>query len=223
MNVKSKGVKIVAVILSLVVFIFAVIIFLATRDVAYNKDASVPLQDTLIKVIKSCVNEKEAEITQCELNSFIESLVLNYDVDKHTKINGVYIDLIGDNNLNIYVPLSYRGINLVLNSNAHISVKDDRLEIAINNLKLGKLPVPSYVITNILSCAFSDKISISKNVIYCSLKVPINVFDNIMTLKISKLYINNNGNLILKFDGAKDIASEYIKKSISGARAKIIG
>lgn len=221
MNVRIKAIKIVSLVIIFVIFILVILSFLATRNVNFEKDTSSSMQDTIMKIVKSCIDEKEVEITQGELNSAIESIIVNYDINDHTRIKGVYVNLAEDNTANIYIPLNYRGKDLVLSSNAKVSLVNDEIMIAINKLKLGKLPIPTNIIMKVISSAFLDNVSIDKNVIYCENQIPVNVFNNTMELKINKLYISD-GNLILKLDGAKEIAGEYIKKYVSNIKSKFI-
>lgn len=187
MDKKSKGLKVLALIVVFIVFILGIILFLATRNIDFDKDISASLQNIIIKVVKSCISDKEVEITQCEINSVVNSMASNYEFNHDLTINGVYVNLNKDDNIKIYVPINYRGVNALLSMNAYASIVNDNIAIYISNLKLGKLPIPTHVIMDILSCVFSDKIIIDGNVLYFDSKIPINIFNKTIDLKINKI------------------------------------
>lgn len=217
MHEKYKILKIIISFLIFVICILGIIFFLITKDNDFIPDTHANPKDIIFRIIKSSINDQAIDVTQDELNTFIECIGLKYSHHPNLTIKNIYIALKGgnDNNIAIYLPVKYNGVDLLLRSNAYVYTSNDKIVLQINDLKAGVMPMPVSVLMNILSSSSNENIQINGNKIYLNPKIDVDVFGADISLKINKFDVCN-GYLTLKFDCIKDIAMDYIKRYMSG-------
>ncbi|EJO5346622.1 hypothetical protein NRP93_000674 [Clostridium botulinum] len=53
-----------------------------------------------------------------------------------------------DDKLNLFVPVKYKGLDLVMSSNGDVSTRDDKIIYKVDNIKMGKVSVPKSILLN---------------------------------------------------------------------------
>lgn len=86
------------------------------------------------------------ELTEADFNALLELTMKNRTFSGDLIVKGIYSQII-EGKLKIYVPVSYRGLNLLILATGDIGFNEDKVIFQPNTIKVGKLQLPIEFVT----------------------------------------------------------------------------
>lgn len=237
---KNKHILLKSIIITLISLIVMALIFctvciiLALQDPykdKYSTTDTVEINaDLVADIAEAAVFGKDYTAVDQEVNSYIRKGVDSKDNSK-LKDLAVYFhsdgkaDIYGRVNLNIS-QLNYSGdFGIYCEAAFNLDNSNKVLEVTLSNTKLGMLPIPDSILSDILIKTFQDKIKCEKNVI----QLPVSLETTVegVDLKVSlEEFIPNEGSVTIKsnkiladtLDSATDEAKKWIVEHKSQLR-----
>ncbi|MHB9928105.1 hypothetical protein [Clostridium botulinum] len=139
----------------LIVLICIVIVGFAFFKMAtYQGDQGENLSDNSIKNENILDKLKNVELSKGTLTvneeDVNEMLKVYFQNEKNVGsilVKSVKVDT-KDNKLNLYVPVRYNGIDLLMSSYGDVSARDDKIIYKVGSIKMGKVSVPKSILLN---------------------------------------------------------------------------
>ncbi|WP_368490058.1 DUF2140 domain-containing protein [Clostridium sp. BJN0013] len=169
--IKSKRNLGLLIIILLAVAIFAKRIFWNSSYSSPEYKFSVQLFD---KIIKAQSEDSTAELTKDEVNQIICLYFKEYRKND-VVVKSVEAELENDS-MRFYVPVSYKGLNLLLWSQGSISLENDHIKYTPAYFKVGKVTLPKSYILKKLSQKLKSGADIEGNSIAINIKeLPVGI------------------------------------------------
>lgn len=103
----------------------------------------------------SAIKDNEAYLDEEGINSLIAFLINNLNAkgssNSDIKIIAVSVDLNGDKPCTVYAKVEVMERTIELSADISVHINDDSIKISFDNAYAGKLKIPSYVISSLLS------------------------------------------------------------------------
>lgn len=236
---KNKHILLKSIIITLISLIVMALIFctvciiLALQDPykdKYSTTDTVEINaDLVADIAEAAVFGKDYTAVDQEVNSYIRKGVDSKDNSK-LKDLAVYFhsdgkaDIYGRVNLNIS-QLNYSGdFGIYCEAAFNLDNSNKVLEVTLSNTKLGMLPIPDSILSDILIKTFQDKIKCEKNII----QLPVSLETTVegVDLKVSlEEFIPNEGSVTIKSNkilaDTLDSATDEAKKWIVGHKSQL--
>lgn len=191
---KKKSIVIAAVILVIIV-IPIVIASLALSGGNYKLSRGSSLA-ALDKIKDAQLKGAAVELSKEEING----LTKVYFKDGRTKgsitIKGLDVDF-QDNNMLLHIPITYKGINLLVSSKGELSYIDDKIIFKPISYSVGKLPLPKSIVVKVLGrysggdiTLADNSIEVNKNMLPFSFK-DIKIVNNKLSIDFERLSIGD--------------------------------
>lgn len=168
----KKGIfLIIIILLILAAAIFAKLIF-------WKSDYSPPeykFSAVLFnKIIKAQTEGSTAELTGNEVNQIISLYFKEYEKG-NLVVKSIESD-IQDKTFGFYIPVSYKGLNVLINSQGSISANNSTLKYTPDYFKVGKITIPKAYVLKELGKRLGDKADIEENSIILDIKeLPVTI------------------------------------------------
>jgi hypothetical protein len=178
------------------IFLYAVVSIILLSGIFFalifsNSSYSIPetkVSSNLIDKIR--LSQKQGsvlELNKDELNQIVSMYFKKGKSSTGIDIKGVQGDIL-DNNLKFYIPVSYKGFNLLITSEGGLAYKNDKIEYSPLYFKAGKITLPKTFILDKLQSHFKGTISSENGVIVAN--------KNIIPIQVKSIEVKNNKVLI---------------------------
>lgn len=199
-NFKKNFFKDVIAVLVADVILIGIMLCFAINDENSGKYSSTPSCKAVAKMAASAVTNKEAKISDQELNDLL-AYILSKSGQASNIVKGIYVDIIDNTQTaKIYVPITYKGLSLGLSGNLNINLNDElsRVELTLSKTKVGKLPIPSRIVSKMIAKDFENYLKYDEPTIWFNSKIKLNFEYINITAQIKILEIKDD-NLFIKF------------------------
>lgn len=202
--IKIKNKKKVSILL-LVALVVIVALSVFFKSLFYNSsytESDIKISSTLIDKIR----EAQKQGTTLQLNNEELNQVKNMYFKKEmtsgsTTVKGIYPH-ISNNSLKLYIPISYRGYNLLVSSEGKLLLDNNNIEYKPSYFKVGNMTVPNSLVLNKLKSHLTKGVSANNENI---------VLDkNMIPLKIKSLEIKED-DLLLGLEKSSTAIEEKLK------------
>lgn len=204
-------------IIALVIILAAggILFFLLVNDENKGKYSSEPSVNIFSKMIVASVTTKEVNITEEEINGFLAYALSKEEFNDNysASIDGIYTDINEDvNSAKLYIPITYNGISLGLSGNLNIQLNENtsKVDVNLSDTKIGKLPIPSKIVTKFIAERFPEKITYNDSTISFDSNIKFYFEGETISLEIQECEIKN-GSLAVRTKGANAIINKFIK------------
>ena len=199
----------VSIILVLVSIMGSLVLYDVNKSTIFSKVSS----ECLNKIICNCALCKPTILSTSEFDGLVSHLT-------QEKIHILSVGESKEQNVKIYVPVSYNNIHLGITSYAKINLLDDNFQIKLYNTKIGRLPVSTKIMLASAKKYFPTEVSIVKDTILIPASFRYNVNKVNVSLKVSEVSILNDS-ILIKTTGSlngltiKDGLNSLIKNFIN--------
>ncbi|MDW8802588.1 hypothetical protein P8V03_15680 [Clostridium sp. A1-XYC3] len=153
------------------------------------------------KVTKSQKQGETLKLDKEELNQAISMYIKEEKSSGNIRIKGIQGDIV-NGNLKLYVPTSYKGINLLITSEGKLSYEENKVVYTPLYFKAGKITLPKDFVMAKLKDKSKDKISIENGTIA--------VKEEILPIKINSIEVKND-EIFVGMKKVSNIIEEKIK------------
>lgn len=161
--IKKKPKKRIIIIAALFV---AVIIATVLTMALWGNNYSAPASKVSVQLLDKSRNVQKTggtmELSNEDLNSIISMYFKTPKIIGSIVIKGIHGEMQGDKVV-IYMPVSYRGINLLISTEGNLNSKENKIIYIPDYFKVGKLPIPKGFVFNKLSQFEKDGLSFKNN------------------------------------------------------------
>jgi hypothetical protein len=220
---KIKNRKKISIFLSIalsIIILCSVFFILLFSNSSYS-ESDIKISSKLIDKIR----ESQKQGTTLELNNEELNQVKNMYFKKEMTsgsitVKGIYPHIL-NNNLKLYIPISYRGYNLLVSSEGKLILGNNNIEYKPLYFKVGNIKLPNSLVLNKLKSHLTKGVSIDNEII---------ALDKAMIpLKIKSLEIKDN-KILLGIEKASTTIEERLKSieakvkgSLQGSSANLSG
>lgn len=169
------------------------LILIITVSAVFSKGSYKPsitkMPYTVVDKVKAVlINGHSVELKEDELNSVIDLFFKEEKVYNNLKIKGVDATLT-DNKLQLYIPVHYKGINLLLISEGTLSYESNKLYYKPIYFKVGKMKLPKNYVLEKLKSRLNKAITVENGSIAVDKSsIPVNI--KTVAIKDSKIIID---------------------------------
>lgn len=185
-KLRRKTITIIAIIVVICSFLGAMLKLLLWNS-SYEVTQVKVSSSFVSKVISS---EKNGSILQLNKDELNEAISIYFKKGKNLKgieIKGISGD-IKDNKIIFYIPINYKGVNLLTSSEGELTYSKDRIEYKPLYFKVGKIPLYNTFVMNQIKGYVKDGVSIENNIIAISKNIiPLQIKD--IELKENKVFL----------------------------------
>ncbi|MGN1112980.1 MAG: hypothetical protein ACI4RP_07225 [Acutalibacteraceae bacterium] len=227
---KGHGVRntMIVIISLLLLFVIAAatVIILALQTPNSDKFTAQPSYDMVTTLVKSAIYDKEAEISNEELNSFIAYMLekannkSNQNGEEKLPIKNAAVFVHSDKLCELYSQIQFGGQTLEISGEFELTpaVIGDSIELTLKSAKIGALPVPpgmllDYVFKDGGIAGNADFLERDGNKLYIKTSYSFEAFSQNITLEITKIKPTDNG-VTLKTTSAADIILDSLESWI---------
>ncbi|ENK1243474.1 hypothetical protein K8O96_02670 [Clostridium sporogenes] len=115
-------------------------------DQAENlSDNSIKNENILDKLKNVEFSKGTLTVNEDDVNEMLKVYFQNEKNVGSMLVKSVKVDT-KDNKLNLYVPVRYKGIDLLMSSNGDVSTRDDKIIYKLDSIKMGKISVPKNIL-----------------------------------------------------------------------------
>ncbi|BAH07763.1 hypothetical protein [Clostridium kluyveri] len=204
----KKGIfLIVIVLLILAAAIFAKLIFWKS---SYSSSEYKFSAELFNKIIKAQSEGSTAELTEDEVNQIIALYFKEYRKDDLVikSIEGN----IQDKTFGFYIPVSYKGFNVLINSQGNISVNNSELKYTPDYFKVGKITLPKKYVLEKLGEKLKSRAYVEGNSIMLNMKE--------LPITITSIEVKN-GKLLVTLEKKEFNIEDLLKGKLSSIRGVI--
>lgn len=214
-KITNKIIIILDIILIFVV-IFLSLLYLALKDDNQYSQTTELKKVLPTKVAMGAFSNEEITLDIDEMQNFLmfilsqnENIPLNF---KNIKIQAMN----ESDDVKLSIPFSYKSLNMVLTSRANVKLntQKDKIEIKTSKLKLGKLPIPSFLASKVLKRIFQG-VECKGSIIYISPSFKVNISSHELEMKFTE-FKSAKGNFIIKLDGAASAVKSFVSRGLKG-------
>jgi uncharacterized protein YpmS len=183
MTNKKKGIKLAIAILISVIALCGIFLAFLFSDASYtlpNQKVSAALVD---KIRQAQKQGSTIEVNKEELNEIISMYFKGEKSSGGLRIKGVSGDIV-NGNIKLYIPASYKGINILISSEGVLSCKDNNVEYAPAYFKVGKITLPNSFVLNRVKSHLKQGMTIKNGDIF--------IDKSMSPLKIKSIKIDND-------------------------------
>ena len=201
-------VSFVALLLMIIGILFALILNDPNQPIATGAKT-----DTgVAKLVKAAVTGAPAQLSSEEMNAILAAKLAK---GTQTKIKGVRFTINGDNTVDAYVPVDYKGIRFGVSANLTVApAAEKQISATINSMKIGRLPVNPAWVLSYGKTVLPKEVGVDGNVLHVNADL-LNtyVLENMVGANISSLTVANQ-NFVVGVSGNIDKLKTYIEQNL---------
>ncbi|EPS56537.1 TPA: hypothetical protein ACXDAY_002786 [Clostridium botulinum] len=110
-------------------------------------DNSIKNENILDKLKNVELSKGTLTVNEEDVNEMLKVYFQNEKNVGSILVKSVKVDT-KDNKLNLYVPVRYNGIDLLMSSYGDVSARDDKIIYKVDSIKMGKVSVPKSILLN---------------------------------------------------------------------------
>lgn len=201
MTNKKKVIKSVIAILIIIIALSSIFLALLLSSSSYTVQKPKVSAALVDKIREAQKQGSTIEVNKEELNEIISMYFKEEKSSGSIKINGVSGDII-NGNLKLYIPASYRGINILISCEGGLTYKDNNIEYDPIYFKVGKITLPkSFALNKIKSHLKQGMIVKDESIL---------VDKNMLPLHVKSIKINND-KILIGIEKASNSLEEKLK------------
>lgn len=140
-KLNNRGLKVVLSIIVSIIIIITIILLMIFSNSSY-KPSVTKMSYTLIDKVKQAVTKGDTlELNQEEINELADVYFKETKKIKSIEVKGVDI-VIQNSNIEFYIPINYKGFQLLLSSQGELSYKENQINYKLLFFKIGKVNLP---------------------------------------------------------------------------------
>lgn len=218
---RFRALKITLIVLLVIVTLFlifaSVCVTLAFQDNYTEKytltDTSISV-DISLEIAKAALKGESADIADRDINAYLSAALDLPKSNGENSLNHLAIHNTSDG-AGIYFQITHNKYNFAVFVKTSISLNTEkqRIEAVVRDMKIGELPIPNFMIANILNSTLSqyDFLSVDGNTIF---------FPSVFTYESAELVIEefhtNDGGVTVKTNPLEDEAWKLLKDKLEG-------
>lgn len=206
--------NILVILLAIAIFVSA-IYFLAIWDTNKDKYTSEPSSEAMTKILVATATDKETQFSDNEINDFIAYLIQKRPIKrKDIEISNIFIDL-SENKINFYIRIKYkkRDFGITTSINAELNSSEGTLELNPYNTKVGKLPIPSRLISTFISNQNYKSVQVVDDKIVLPNAITLNVDNSNFNIEFKQLRVSEQ-KLFIKTSGSLEDIKRYLNTKL---------
>jgi hypothetical protein len=222
MKIKNK--KVMTILAALVVCVI-VICGIFFSMLFYNSSYSakeVKVSSTLVDRVRAAqLSGGKLELSTEDLNQIVSMYLKKGQTMGGITVKGVSVDILKNHDLEVLIPIQYKGINVLLSSEGSLYYKNNNVEYSPLYFKVGKISLPKNFVLNKLVSKLKDKITIDNGTVVINKSIiPVQVSSLVVGTDKISMNIEKNAALAAAENKLKSITSTM--KDINNA-ANITG
>lgn len=212
---KHRVAKIVTAVVLVILIVFGVLAVLLFRDDKAGLSAN-PSADVVKTILSNAITGKQSELSADQLNQLF-AYQFEHKKSSASTFKSVYLTINPDNTVDVYTPVTLKGMHFGITSNANITYDSGKKQLVatVNSLHVGRLGVPVNWALNMVKDKFpagitldGNKLSVDSSLFSVSVQGKKDLFS------ITGLEVKNN-KFLLQTTGMADLIKDYLLKSVS--------
>lgn len=220
---QTKNKKKISIFLSagVVVIVLIGIFFTSLFSNSTYTESDIKISSQLIDKIRAA--QKQGDVLQLnneELNQIKNMYFKKEMTSGSITVKGIYPHIL-NNSLKLYIPMSYKGYNLLASSEGSLILENNNIEYKPSYFKVGNITVPNSLVLNNLKSHSAKGISVNNGTIALD--------KNMIPLKINSIEIKED-KLLLGLEKSSTAIEEKlktiedkVKNSLQGSSASLSG
>lgn len=177
----------------------------------YASPDAVPLLET---VGKAALKGEEAQISCEDVNSFL-ALMVEKEKEKEggSSVEQIFLQIREDQKIAAYTPMVLEGVHVGVTSVSSLSFSadDGLIQIDVEEIRFGRMPIPVKMALSLLSSKFPDGVSVQGNRVLIETRLfEISIPETDLVLPIEDLRVEN-GNFVLRTADLGQEAQKYFE------------
>jgi uncharacterized protein YpmS len=209
MKIKNK--KVMTILAALVVCVI-VICGIFFSMLFYNSSYSakeVKVSSTLVDRVRAAqLSGGKLELSKEDLNQIVSMYLKKGQTMGEITVKGVSVDILKNHDLEVLIPIQYKGINVLLSSEGSLYYKNNNVEYSPLYFKVGKISLPKNFVLNKLVSKLKDKITIDNGTVVINKSIiPVQVSSLVVGTDKISMNIEKNAALAAAENKLKSITS----------------
>lgn len=202
--IKTKNKKKISIFLSIaaVIIVLLGVFFISLFSNSSYTESDIKISSQLIDKIREA--QKQGAVLQLndeELKQIKNMYFKKEMTSGSITVKGIYPH-ISNNSLKIYIPISYKGYNLLVSSEGNLILENNNIEYKPSYFKVGNIKVPNSLVLNKLKSHLTKGMSVNNETIV--------IDKNMIPLKIKSLKIKED-KLLLGLEKSSTTIEEKLK------------